>query len=80
MAMEPESSQSPELAQSGPFLFRGMSLGGPLEELRATFEKKFRMYQNLGDSENAERVSRAHEIARSKLESALSQARVPAGS
>lgn len=62
------------------FLFAGLSASGPLEELRATAEKKMRMLQSLKETENAERVSRAHEIARRKLETVLAAPKTPTGS
>ena len=62
------------------FLFTGLSVGGPIEELRSTVEKKARMYKSLKETENAERVSRAYEIARRKLEAVLAAPRTPTGS
>jgi hypothetical protein len=57
-----------------PFLFAGLGVAGPIEELRAVAERKRRMYQNLGEEANALRVARAHELALSKLEAALRKA------
>ena len=56
---------------AGHFFFAGLELGGPLEELRAVFEKKVRTYEGLGDRENAERFARAFELARSRVEAAM---------
>jgi hypothetical protein len=55
------------------FFFAGLELGGPIEELRAVFEKKVRTYEGLGDRENAERCVRAFELARSRMEAAMRQ-------
>ena len=56
---------------ASPYLFLDVPMGGPLEELRATFEKKCRMHSNLGEDEKLETLTRAYELARAKLEAAL---------
>ena len=60
-------------------MFSDMELGSPLEELEATLEKKVRMYTNLGEAENAERVTRTHALAMAKLEAVLAAPRAPTG-
>jgi hypothetical protein len=62
------------------FLFAGLSVGGPLDELQATVEKKVRTYTSLKEAENTQRVLSAYEIARRKLEAVLAAPRTPAGS
>lgn len=54
------------------YLFQEVAFGGPLEELRASFEKKFRTHLNLGETEQAARLERAYELARKALETQLS--------
>ena len=56
---------------ASPYLFLDVPMGGPLEELRATFEKKCRMHSNLGEAEKLEILTRAYDLARAKLEAAL---------
>ena len=68
---ERRDSSASEEGIAGAFLFKGVSVSGPLEELAATVEKKVRMYTNLGEVRNAERTQRAHELARAKLEAVL---------
>jgi hypothetical protein len=51
----------------GTFLFPSVDAGGPLEELEAQAERKLRMYATVGDRENAERLSRALDLARTHL-------------
>jgi len=80
MRNDPSPSRGPGPKASSRFLFAGLSVGGPLDELQATVEKKVRMYTNLKEPENTERVSRAYEIARRKLEGVLAAPRTPAGS
>ncbi len=53
------------------YLFLDVPIGGPLEELRATFEKKYRMHSHLGEAEKLEILTRAYDLARAKLEAAL---------
>jgi hypothetical protein len=53
------------------FLFKGVSVSGPLEELAETVNKKIQMYMKLGEVRNAERARRAHDLARAKLEAVL---------
>lgn len=66
-----------------------LPVAGPLEELRATHEKKARMHAELAEAEGLKQVARAYELARAKLEAVLaapgrpapaSQRDVPAGS
>ena len=55
------------------YLFSGLHLASPIEELGAVAERKRKMYANLGEEENARRVVEALELARTKLEAALAR-------
>jgi hypothetical protein len=68
---ERRDSSASEEGIAGAFLFRGISVRGPLEELAETVDKKVRMYTNLGEVENADRTRHAYELARAKLEIVL---------
>ena len=69
--LERSDSSASEEGIAGAFLFKGVSVSGPLEELAETVDKKVRMYTNLGEVQNAECTRRAYELARAKLEAVL---------
>lgn len=81
MAEEPEQAQGVEGRDgAGAFLFKGVALGGPLEELHATLEKKVGRCQSLGEPATAERFRTAYALARTKLEAVLAAAKPAGGS
>lgn len=55
------------------FLFSGISIRSPLEELQAIGEKKLRTLENLGEREKAELHRRAFEMAGIRLAAVLGQ-------
>jgi hypothetical protein len=63
----------------GPYLFAGIQIGGPLEELDAAAARKLEMFAKLGDEESARSCSRAHELARARLQAVLEARRTAAG-
>jgi hypothetical protein len=76
-----DSETSRDLQQDeAVYLFPAFSLGGPVEELEATAEKKLRMYSNLGEQESAERLRSAVALARKRLETVLSAPKTTIGS
>ena len=62
------------------FLFSGLPLKSPAEELAAVVERRVRVHLNLGEKQSADRLHAAHELARAKLESVLAQPRIRIGS
>ncbi|HVR72804.1 MAG TPA: hypothetical protein VMT52_00655 [Planctomycetota bacterium] len=79
--LAPSSGEVPRQASSAgePLLaLDGLPLAGPLEELRATHEKKARMHAELAEEEGSKQVARAYELARAKLEAVLAAPRRPA--
>lgn len=50
-----------------PYLFSGVGVKSPLEELEEMFRKRIRALQGLEDESVSRRMSRAHEIARNHL-------------
>jgi hypothetical protein len=75
MNSEPSNPAGPE--ESPPaqpkFIFSGVAIHSPLEELRAVLEKKLRTFQNLGEGAKEELHRRAYEIAKSRLASILNE-------
>lgn len=61
-------------------IFPAVFLGGPQEELEALAERKRRMYESLGESENAARLAEALDLARDRLAAALKAPRAKIGS
>jgi len=73
-----ENASEPE--PDGNFLFPALFAAGPMEELEALAQRKLRMYSSLGDRANAERLTAALELARTRLGAILSQPRMTKGS
>jgi hypothetical protein len=83
MADERDQAQPAAAASGnsgGAFLFQGVALGGPLEELHATLEKKVLRCQSLGELETAERYRKGYDLARAKLDAVLAAAKPAGGS
>ena len=74
-----DSSPSPD-PRDERFLFSGLPLKSPAEELAAVVERRVCVHLNLGEKESADRLRAAHELARAKLESVLAQPRIRIGS
>jgi hypothetical protein len=80
MDSEPQRVNPADGQNGGMFLFQGVAIGGPLEELKDSLEKKILRCQSLGETEAAERFRRAYALARAKLEAALAAAKPSGGS
>ena len=72
-------SKTPD-GQAAPYLFAGIQLGGPVEELAALAARKMDVLAKLGETRESERCSRAHELARARLRAVLEMRRTAAGS
>jgi hypothetical protein len=59
-------------ARADRFVFSGVLVRPPLEELAETYAKRMRGLRSLEDAAIAARLGRAYEIARQRLEAALS--------
>jgi len=66
--------------EGGPYLFAGIQLGGPLEELAALATRKMEVFARLGETRESERCSRAHELARARLQAVLEARKTAVGS
>lgn len=76
-----ETSPDPVAPEGGSrFVFPELDIRGPVEALEATAERKLRTFRNLGEDENAQRLERAVEIARTRLRAVLSSPKTIAGS
>ncbi len=75
MNSEPSNPTGPEESPPPPpkFIFSGVAIHSPLEELQAILDKKLRTFQNLGEGAKEELYRRAYEIARSRLAVILNQ-------
>ncbi|MBI4585468.1 MAG: hypothetical protein HY717_15755 [Planctomycetes bacterium] len=75
--MNPEPSNAAGSEESQPpqpkFIFSGVPIHSPLEELQAVLDKKLRTFQNLGEGAKEELYRRAFEIARCRLASILNE-------
>jgi hypothetical protein len=78
--MEDDPQQKTSDERGGPYLFAGIRLGGPLEELDSAAGRKLEVFARLGETKEAERCSRAHEMARAKLQAVLDERKTAAGS
>jgi hypothetical protein len=79
-SMEDDPQEKTADRQRGPYLFAGIQLGGPLEELDAAAGRKLEVLAKLGEAREAERCSRAYELARAKLQAVLEARKTAAGS
>ena len=69
MSNDSKDERTPD--PEGGFLYGGLAMAGPVEELAAIAERKVRTHLNLGETERTELLSVAHELARARLEAAL---------
>lgn len=75
----PPLPEKPDPEDQLAYLFMGLTVGGPAEELRATAEKWIRLHARMGEEEAVAATSRALELAMSTLETVLTAPPRPFG-
>jgi hypothetical protein len=62
-----DAATGPDSPEQGSFVFPPLSFSSPLEQLARISEEKQNTLTGLGEHEQAERVRRAFELARTRL-------------